>query len=451
MRKIFQTSVLFIFISHAAFSQTLQQLYDIADEQSRQIIVSKTSLRAATEAVAEARSAILPDVTLSAAGNYTGDATLMSRGFSTSGTTEVILPGLGPQQVSNGRQPTPHWGNTFLAQVSQVIYAGGGITAGIRMAELSEQTARLDVEKQRQEVRFLITGYYLDLYKLQNQLKVIDYNIVLTEKVIENMKARRDQGTVLKNDVTRYELQLKTLQLARDKVLDGASIINHQLATMLHLREGVTITPDTTEMSRLFAAISCQHEEKVWQQSANDNNLDIRQAAVTTQITEQRVKSVKASSLPSVVVVAGDNLTGPYTTDLIPVDANVNVWFVGVGVKYDLGNLWKNKHAIRKARFEQQQSQEQLLLKREHVENAVQANYTNFLTSFKEVETQEKQVQMADENYEVVQKRYQNDLALLTDMLDAGNTKLSADMALVNARITLLYHYYKLRYVTHTL
>ncbi len=163
------------------------------------------------------------------------------------------------------------------------------------------------------------------------------------------------------------------------------------------------------------------------------------------------MKSVKASSLPSVAIVAGDNLTGPYTTDLIPVDANVNVWFVGVGVKYDLGNLWKNKHAIRKARIEQQQSQEQLLLKREHVENAVQANYTNFLTSFKEVETQEKQVQMAGENYEVVQKRYQNDLALLTDMLDAGNTKLSADMALVNARITLLYHYYQLRYVTHTL
>ena len=47
--------------------------------------------------------------------------------------------------------------------------------------------------------------------------------------------------------------------------------------------------------------------------------------------------------------------------------------------------------------------------------------------------------------------RYDNDLALLTDMLDAGNMKLSADLALVNARINVVYNYYKMRYITHTL
>ena len=47
--------------------------------------------------------------------------------------------------------------------------------------------------------------------------------------------------------------------------------------------------------------------------------------------------------------------------------------------------------------------------------------------------------------------RYDNDLALLTDMLDASNMKLSADMALVNARIDMLYYYFKLKYITNTL
>lgn len=57
----------------------------------------------------------------------------------------------------------------------------------------------------------------------------------------------------------------------------------------------------------------------------------------------------------------------------------------------------------------------------------------------------------ADENYAVVSNRYANDLALLTDMLDAGNTKLEADLALVEARINLIYDYYRMKYVTHTL
>ena len=90
-------------------------------------------------------------------------------------------------------------------------------------------------------------------------------------------------------------------------------------------------------------------------------------------------------------------------------------------------------------------------LAREGVENGVLANYTNLLTSSVEVSTQEKQVELADQNYAVVKNRYDNDLALLTDMLDASNMKLSADMALVNARINMLYNYFKLKYITNTL
>lgn len=85
------------------------------------------------------------------------------------------------------------------------------------------------------------------------------------------------------------------------------------------------------------------------------------------------------------------------------------------------------------------------------MENAVQANYINLLTSYTEVKTQQKQVELANQNYSMVQNRYQNDLALLTDMVDASNMKLSAEMALVNARISMLYNFYTLKYVTNTL
>ena len=181
-------------------------------------------------------------------------------------------------------------------------------------------------------------------------------------------------------------------------------------------------------------------------------------AAITRNVSrshdnsfDYQVKQAKAESLPSVAVVAENHLFGPYTQDLIPKDCNVNVWFVGIGVKFSLGSLWKNKHHIRKARTEHRQSKEALALAREGVENAVQANYINLLTSYTEVKTQQKQVELANQNYSMVQNRYQNDLALLTDMVDASNMKLSAEMALVNARISMLYNFYTLKYVTNTL
>ena len=200
-------------------------------------------------------------------------------------------------------------------------------------------------------------------------------------------------------------------------------------------------------LNRETEALKTIANAQSWQQTASENNVGIRQATAASQLAEQKVKAIRAASLPSLAVVAEDNLFGPYTNDLIPTNANVNAWFIGIGLKYELGSLWKNKHNIRRARLDHQQAIESVQLARE----GVQANYTNFLTSFKEVETQQKQAELAAQNYDVVQNRYQNQLALLTDMLDASNMLLSADMALVNARIQLLYNFYKLKYVTSSL
>jgi len=435
----------------AQHRMSLQSLFGLADQQSQRIKVSEVALKAAEEGVASAKSAMLPSVEFSLQGSYTGNAFLMSRGFSTSGTTEYIVPGLGPQQVENGKQPTPHWGNSFTARASQVIYAGGAISSGIEMAKLGRQLAELDVEKNRQEVRFLLTGYYLDLCKLQNQSQVIAKNIELTEKVIEQMKARREQGTVLKNDITRYELQRQSLLLTKAQIDDAQKIIRHQISTTVHLPEGEDFEVDTQSLEEEGMALKTLTSEESWQQTAAENNIDIRKASLVSEMLEQKVRNTRAASRPSVALVVENNLSGPYTSDLIPKNANVNVWFVGIGVKYNLSNLWKNKHNIRKARHENTQARESVQLAHEGIEKGVQASYTNLLTSSVEVRTQEKQVELADQNYAVVKNRYDNDLALLTDMLDASNMKLSADMALVNARINMLYNYFKLKYITNTL
>ena len=157
--------------------------------------------------------------------------------------------------------------SAFTAQASQVIYAGGAIRSGIEMAKLGHQLAELDVEKNRQEVRFLLTGYYLDLYKLQNQSQVIAKNIELTEKVIAQMKDRREQGTVLKNDITRYELQLQTLVLAKTQVDDAQKIIRHQIATTIHLPEGEDFELDAQSFEEEGIALKALTSEGVWQQT----------------------------------------------------------------------------------------------------------------------------------------------------------------------------------------
>ena len=96
---------------------TLTTLYNLADQQSQKVRVSEVALRAADEGVAAAKSALLPSVDLNLQGSYTGNAFMLSRGLSTNGTTDYIVPGVGTVPVANVTQDTPHWVNSFTSQV----------------------------------------------------------------------------------------------------------------------------------------------------------------------------------------------------------------------------------------------------------------------------------------------------------------------------------------------
>lgn len=408
----------------------MEEMFRLADENSQSIQVYKTGKEAAEVALKTAKAQRLPDINASLSASYLGNGKLWDRDFSNPMTIDM-----------------PHFGNNFSFEAQQVIYAGGAINSGIELAELGRQSAELDWQKNRQEVRFLLTGYYLDLYKLYNQIQVLEKNLELTRQVITNMRARREQGTVLQNDITRYELQEETLKLQLAKVNDACKIINHRLVTTLHLPENTEIQPDTTLLEEQIRTLS----EKEWQSLAEQSNIDLQQTQVSIRINEQKVKLERSERLPKIALVAAEHLDGPITIEVPVLDNNFNYWYIGIGIKYNFSALFKNNHKLKQAKLNVKRAQETHLLMQEQIENSVQASFVDFLTAFTDLKTQQKSVELADQNYDVTSNRYQNDLALLTDMLDASNTKLSADLSLVNARINVIYNYYKMKYVTHTL
>ena len=420
--------------SQCLYAQTRQmgidEMFRLADEQSKSVQTYRTGADAADEALRAAKAQRLPDISVSLSASYLGDGRIWDRDF------------------GNGMKvDMPHFGNNFTLETQQVVYSGGAISSGIRQAELAKTLAQLDMQKNVQEIRFMLVGNYLDLYKLDNQMKVLEKNIGLTEQVIANMKARREQGTVLKNDITRYELQREQLKLQLSRVADMRKITNHQLATTLHLPEGTVISPDTTLLEQQITALT----ENDWQQAAKANNIDLKQAQASISMNEQKVRQERAELLPHIAIVAEEHLDGPVTIEVPALDNNFNYWYIGIGIKYNLSSLFKNNRRMKQARLNVRRAREQHELAQEQINNAVQAGYVNFLTAFTDLRTQENSVKLADENYAVTSHRYKNEMALLTDMLDASNTKLGADLDLVNARINVVYNFYKMKYITHTL
>lgn len=408
----------------------IEEMFRLADENSKSIQTYRTGKEVADENLKATKAQRLPDISASLSGSYWGNGKLWDRDFSNA--TKIDMP---------------HWGNNFALEAQQVVYAGGAISSGIELAELEKQLAEMDWQKNRQDIRFLLVGHYLNLYKLHNQIEVLHKNLELTDQLIANMQARLEEGTALENDITRYELQRETLRLQLAKVEDACKIANHQLVITLHLPEGTVVQPDTTLNDSQIQTLS----EANWQELAAQNNLNLQQAETGIKVNRQRVKMERSERLPKISLVAAEHLDGPITIEVPVLDNNFNYWYVGVGVKYNISSLFKNNRKLKAARLNVRKAQETYELAQEQTNHAVQESYVNFLTSFTDLRTQQKSVELADQNYSVTSNRYQNDLALLTDMLDASNMKLSADLGLVNARINVIYNYYKMKYITHTL
>ncbi|GHT55352.1 hypothetical protein FACS189446_6540 [Bacteroidia bacterium] len=419
---------------------TIDELFSLADQNSKSLRPGVTGINEAREAVNVAKNARLPEIGASLSFSYLGDGYLLDRHFSNGMTV-----------------PIPHFGNNFSVEVSQVIYAGGAISNGIAIAKLQEENAKLDLETSRNNLRFRLVGYYLDLFKQQNLLQVYEKNIEQTRQIWRDMQAKGKEGIVLQNDVTRYELLLSNLELARTHIQNTLTILNNNLTTILGLPENVKIEPQMPNVETGHAPSLQQPmvlpvgNEQYWTNTAGENSPDLKQRSLAVQMTEHQDKIVKSERLPTLVLFAGNHFDGPITIEVPPINQNLNYWYVGVGVNYKLSSLYTTHKAIHKSKFAIQRTKEQYDDAKEQTELAVKADYIKYLETYGQLHTQQKSVELANQNYAVVSNRYKNDMALITDMLDASNAKLSAEVQLANAQINIIFNYYKLLYISGTL
>ncbi len=405
---------------------TIDQLFKAIEDNNVSLRTQKTGVEAADLGIESAKSKRLPDVDASLSVSYIGNVLLTDRDFTN-------VHGLS----------APHFGNNFSLQAQQVVYAGGAINAGIKLAELGKRQAETGVKLTRQQVRFMALGQYLDLYKIDNQTQVYEKNIELTRQLIADIKAKQEQGMALKNDITRYELQMESLKLGLTALRNNRSILNHQLCNTLGMKQDAIIMPDANVIEKIYA----KDGEEYWQNQGSLNSPLLEQSANAISIAEQQEKLAKSDMLPKVAFVAADNFDGPITFELPPINKNLNVWYVGVGVKYSLSSLFKSNKRIRQAAVETRQAREARAVQVEQLNNNVQAAYVQYQQTYVELETQRKSVELARQNYDVMNARYLSQLALVTDMVDASNLRLNAELKEVDARINIAYAYYKMKFV----
>lgn len=418
-----------LFFSQQIKQMTAGEVAELAVQNHQQLKVSAQNIDIAKQNTNVAKLQKLPSITASTSQFYLGDAVAIDKDFSNS--TNV---------------PMPHYGSSYAVQATQLIFKGGLVNKSIEMAGLREQLSELDLEKNKQDVKFLVISNYLDVYKIQNQEEVFQNNKKLAQERLKNIQKFYQQGMVTRNEVIRGELAIKNLDQGILTLSNNKKILNYNLNIALGLPSETEIVP-TENLENKESGIGMDY----YMNLAHDSNPLLKSAQKNIAVADKNIEIIKTDNAPTVAGFGGYTLQRPITTRNPVLDMYSGGWQTGVSLSYNIDALYKTKEKVKLGELQKNQANEAMTLVQQNVDMGVNAAYTKYQEAIQQADILNDAKRLAEENYKITEAKYLNQLAVQAEMIDAQNQKLQSELDYANAEINVLYQYYNLLKSTGTL
>ena len=403
---------------------TVERLLELGVENSLRLRADRLHEEASGDRTRTARTERLPEVNVGLKGGFVGQPVVFEHGLS-----DATYP------------DAPDWSQNYAIDIVQPLYEGGRIRGSIRRAEIEERIARLGTEADCAEVKLELLRQYMNLFGLWKECDVLHRNIEESERRLKDIRQMKTEGLITNNDVLRSEMRLTDDRLSLREAIDNARIASQQLDIWMGIDEGTIILPDTTLLH--LAVEPTPYEAYV--DAACENDPSLRVLRAQTDLARNEVRLARATYYPTVSLYARNALARPIARTLQ--DLYNNNWNIGLSISYPLSALYRNRHKVR----EQQRyvelgrnAEEQRL---QQVRMTVRTAFLRHEEAIERVRALELSVRQAEENYRIMQNRYLEQLAILTDPLDADRLRLESQLRLTTARTEVICTYYELQKV----
>ncbi|CAD0225204.1 TolC family protein [Chryseobacterium sp. D764] len=418
-----------LFFSQQIKQMTAGEVAELAVQNHQQLKVSAQNIGIAKQNTNVVKLQKLPTITASTSQFYLGDAVAIDKDFSNS--TNV---------------PMPHYGSSYAVQATQLIFKGGLVNKSIEMAGLREQLSELDLEKNKQDVKFLVISNYLDVYKIINQEEVFENNKKLAQERLKNIQKFYQQGMVTRNEVIRGELAIKNLDQGILTLTNNKKILNYNLNIALGLSSDTEIVP-TESLENKESGIGMEYYTDL----AHESNPLLKSAQKNIAVADKNIEIIKTDNAPTLAGFGGYTLQRPITTRNPVLDMYSGGWQTGVSLSYNIDTLYKTKEKVKLGELQKNQANDAMTLVQQNVDMGVNAAYTKYQEAIQQADILNDSKRLAEENYKITEAKYLNQLAVQAEMIDAQNQKLQSELDYANAEINVLYQYYNLLKSTGTL
>lgn len=389
---------------------TLSQAIAIALQYNPQVAASLENVNATQAQVTQATSLLLPRLEVSA-----------------SRSTPVDLPAFSFQSRDSS------WETDFT--LSQPLYTGGGLRAGIAAARSYLKGQEGSHERTRQEIAYTVRRNYYAVLSAEDGVSVAQQVVNSAAETLRVARLRYEAGVAPQFDVLSAEARVARVEqgLITARVQKDTSWAQFATTLGVPILSGTTlVTPPPTaavESSEdAFRAEALQQRPDLT--TAEGNVAAARaQLAVAKSARQPSVAAAASYALREQTTISGDLLGSP-GTDII---VSQNSGTIALVASYSLFNGGEVEAQVEEARARLRAAENLTKSAKQQIELEVRSSYLALDAANAQVEAARKEVTQAQEAYRVATIRYEEGVGTSIEILSAEADLAGAKTRLISA------------------
>ncbi|UCG27006.1 MAG: TolC family protein [Bacteroidales bacterium] len=321
---------------------------------------------------------------------------------------------------------------TYGIYASQMIF-NGALYVGLKTLQLLEQLSQQSLEKSEMDLKKSVMSNYFLILISERSTDILESNMANLNRILLQTEKMQQVGMREETDVDKISVSVSMLENNRQ-----STDLNTELSYNL-LRFQLGIDPDTPlKLTSSLDEIMTKYSSDLLlnQDFVIENHIDYRMLKTQEQVAERKLQVEKAAYLPT--------LSGFYSYSRMGMDNDLNFdsWYptsmIGLqldlpvfnsGIKYQ--KIKKAQIGIEMARTNMTMVSDQLRLTENQLRSNLRIAKDKFISQNENIEVAERIVRNT-------QKKYEQGMASVFDLIQANNDYLISEGDYLNAVLELL-------------
>jgi len=304
--------------------------------------------------------------------------------------------------------------------ITQNIFAGGGVRSAIKSSKLTREAAMFDLENTINDALLAVRTAFYNVLLTREQIRVQESNLELLQEQLKNTAGRFEAGTVSSFEKLRAEVAVAN---AKPPLITARN--NHRLA-IESLRQAlgfVTAGPGAPhaepEVVGTLAFTPATFDLPAALEAARGNRPDLRRLVKLVAAREQDVRTARAAYLPTLAVTGSYQFKNFPYAPIARFNSENAGWTIGVQSNWAIFDGRATAGRVREARSAVEQSKLTLADAQLAAEVNVRTAFSRWQEATELAEASKLVVGQAEEAVRLADTRYKVGAGTQLDLLQA--------------------------------